>query len=101
MSTKAKGGLGRGLAALIPTGPATTTVTDVLLNQGPPTPNGSLGHNEQNGRQSTAAVGPLTRDDAGSGGGAGPATRSRPSRRPGPPRRMAPHRSVPAISTSR
>lgn len=30
-----KGGLGRGLAALIPTGPSTSTVTDVFLN-GPP-----------------------------------------------------------------
>jgi ParB family chromosome partitioning protein len=29
--TRAKGGLGRGLAALIPTGPSTTTVSDVLL----------------------------------------------------------------------
>jgi ParB family chromosome partitioning protein len=32
--TRAKGGLGRGLAALIPTGPATTTVSDVLMNGG-------------------------------------------------------------------
>ena len=33
--TRPKGGLGRGLAALIPTGPATSTVTDVFLS-GPP-----------------------------------------------------------------
>jgi len=32
--TRAKGGLGRGLAALIPTGPSTTTVSDVLMNGG-------------------------------------------------------------------
>lgn len=35
MTPKARGGLGRGLAALIPTGPTTTTVADVLLNGGP------------------------------------------------------------------
>lgn len=33
--SKPKGGLGRGLAALIPTGPATSTVTDVFM-AGPP-----------------------------------------------------------------
>lgn len=33
--SKSKGGLGRGLAALIPTGPATSTVTDVFM-AGPP-----------------------------------------------------------------
>jgi ParB family transcriptional regulator, chromosome partitioning protein len=38
MSTKPKGGLGRGLAALIPTGPATSTVSDVLLSGGPTAP---------------------------------------------------------------
>ncbi len=32
MTGKARGGLGRGLAALIPTGPDTTTVADVLIN---------------------------------------------------------------------
>ena len=32
MTGKARGGLGRGLAALIPTGPGTTTVSDVLIN---------------------------------------------------------------------
>ena len=32
--SKPRGGLGRGLAALIPTGPDTTTVSDVLLNGG-------------------------------------------------------------------
>jgi ParB family transcriptional regulator, chromosome partitioning protein len=37
MSSKSKGGLGRGLAALIPTGPATDTVATVFL-QGPPEP---------------------------------------------------------------
>ena len=36
MTPKARGGLGRGLAALIPTGPTTTTVADVLINGGPP-----------------------------------------------------------------
>ena len=36
MTGKARGGLGRGLAALIPTGPATTTVADVLINGAPP-----------------------------------------------------------------
>ena len=35
MTPKTRGGLGRGLAALIPTGPTTTTVADVLLNGGP------------------------------------------------------------------
>lgn len=35
MTGKARGGLGRGLAALIPTGPTTTTVTDVLINGTP------------------------------------------------------------------
>ena len=35
MTGKARGGLGRGLAALIPTGPETTTVADVLINGGP------------------------------------------------------------------
>ena len=33
--TRARGGLGRGLAALIPTGPATSTVSDVLLSGEP------------------------------------------------------------------
>lgn len=33
--SKSRGGLGRGLAALIPTGPATSTVSDILLS-GPP-----------------------------------------------------------------
>ncbi len=32
MTGKSRGGLGRGLAALIPTGPDTTTVADVLIN---------------------------------------------------------------------
>lgn len=32
--SKPRGGLGRGLAALIPTGPDTTTVSDVLMNGG-------------------------------------------------------------------
>jgi ParB family chromosome partitioning protein len=36
MTPKARGGLGRGLAALIPTGPTTTTVADVLIGGGPP-----------------------------------------------------------------
>ncbi len=36
MTGKARGGLGRGLAALIPTGPTTTTVADVLINGSPP-----------------------------------------------------------------
>ena len=36
MTGKARGGLGRGLAALIPTGPETTTVADVLINGGAP-----------------------------------------------------------------
>jgi ParB family chromosome partitioning protein len=35
MTGKARGGLGRGLAALIPTGPTTTTVADVLINGSP------------------------------------------------------------------
>ncbi len=35
MTGKARGGLGRGLAALIPTGPTTTTVADVLINGAP------------------------------------------------------------------
>ncbi len=35
MTGKARGGLGRGLAALIPTGPDTTTVADVLINGAP------------------------------------------------------------------
>lgn len=35
MTPKARGGLGRGLAALIPTGPTTTTVADVLINGAP------------------------------------------------------------------
>ena len=35
--SKSRGGLGRGLAALIPTGPPTTTVSDVFLG-GPPRP---------------------------------------------------------------
>lgn len=35
MSSKSKGGLGRGLAALIPTGPSTNTVSDVFMG-GPP-----------------------------------------------------------------
>ena len=35
MTAKARGGLGRGLAALIPTGPTTTTVADVLINGSP------------------------------------------------------------------
>lgn len=35
MTPKPRGGLGRGLAALIPTGPTTTTVADVLLSGGP------------------------------------------------------------------
>ena len=35
MATKPRGGLGRGLAALIPTGPATTTVSDVILGGAP------------------------------------------------------------------
>lgn len=35
MTGKARGGLGRGLAALIPTGPTTTTVADVLINGTP------------------------------------------------------------------
>ncbi len=30
--SRSRGGLGRGLAALIPTGPDTTTVADVLIN---------------------------------------------------------------------
>ncbi len=34
-TTKTRGGLGRGLAALIPTGPTTTTVADVLINGAP------------------------------------------------------------------
>ena len=34
--SKPRGGLGRGLAALIPTGPDTTTVSDVLMNGGQP-----------------------------------------------------------------
>jgi len=33
--TRPKGGLGRGLAALIPTGPATSTVSDVLMGGAP------------------------------------------------------------------
>ncbi|HYO01471.1 MAG TPA: ParB/RepB/Spo0J family partition protein, partial [Mycobacterium sp.] len=33
--SKPRGGLGRGLAALIPTGPDTTTVSDVLMSGGP------------------------------------------------------------------
>jgi len=36
MTGKSRGGLGRGLAALIPTGPATTTVADVLINGAAP-----------------------------------------------------------------
>lgn len=36
MTTKPRGGLGRGLAALIPTGPTTTTVADVLINGAAP-----------------------------------------------------------------
>ena len=36
MTGKARGGLGRGLAALIPTGPDTTTVADVLINGATP-----------------------------------------------------------------
>ena len=35
MTGKTRGGLGRGLAALIPTGPTTTTVADVLINGAP------------------------------------------------------------------
>jgi ParB family chromosome partitioning protein len=35
MTGKSRGGLGRGLAALIPTGPVTTTVSDVLINGAP------------------------------------------------------------------
>ena len=35
MTGKSRGGLGRGLAALIPTGPDTTTVADVLINGAP------------------------------------------------------------------
>jgi ParB family chromosome partitioning protein len=35
MTGKARGGLGRGLAALIPTGPTTSTVADVLINGAP------------------------------------------------------------------
>jgi len=35
MTAKSRGGLGRGLAALIPTGPTTTTVADVLINGTP------------------------------------------------------------------
>ena len=35
MTGKARGGLGRSLAALIPTGPDTTTVADVLINGAP------------------------------------------------------------------
>ena len=43
MTGKARGGLGRGLAALIPTGPATTTVADVLINgAGPRRDHGAL-----------------------------------------------------------
>lgn len=35
MTGKSRGGLGRGLAALIPTGPDTSTVADVLINGAP------------------------------------------------------------------
>ena len=35
MTGKSRGGLGRGLAALIPTGPVTNTVSDVLINGSP------------------------------------------------------------------
>ena len=43
MTGKARGGLGRGLAALIPTGPDTTTVADVLINgAGPRREHGAL-----------------------------------------------------------
>ena len=35
MTGKSRGGLGRGLAALIPTGPVTSTVSDVLINGAP------------------------------------------------------------------
>ena len=37
MTGKARADSGRGLAALIPTGPDTTTVADVLINGAPPT----------------------------------------------------------------
>lgn len=39
MSSRSKGGLGRGLAALIPTGPSTNTVSDVFMGGPPRFPN--------------------------------------------------------------
>jgi len=58
--TRAKGGLGRGLAALIPTGPSTTTVSDVLMNGGAirSEEDGAAGSAADNGNPATATTAP-------------------------------------------
>ncbi len=56
--TRPKGGLGRGLAALIPTGPTTTTVTDVFLS-GPPE-SAAEGESSADANAAGAAPGPAS-----------------------------------------
>src|SRR6478752_8915889 len=58
--TRAKGGLGRGLAALIPTGPSTSTVSDVLMNGGAirSEEDGAAGSAADNGNPATATTAP-------------------------------------------
>ena len=53
--SKSRGGLGRGLAALIPTGPPTTTVSDVFLG-GPPRPADPEGDDRQTDPPDEASV---------------------------------------------
>jgi ParB family chromosome partitioning protein len=74
--SKSKGGLGRGIASLIPTGPATNTVSDVFLG-GPPKPrlvpphtNGSDHPAPIDGRSIDGADGRIGSTDGHSTGGA-------------------------------
>ncbi len=69
MTGKSRGGLGRGLAALIPTGPGTTTVADVLMGAAPVRSAPSLAIVGSESTESTATVGQRPRaGDLHSGG---------------------------------
>jgi ParB family chromosome partitioning protein len=62
--SKSRGGLGRGLAALIPTGPPTSTVSDIFLG-GPPRPASSSGSAEPASGSGDVGTGGAPSDGAG------------------------------------